>query len=145
MLFRILSSKRVLITAVFTFGILSWAGNGFGQTDCKSLYQWRKNTGFDSVKPKIESLIDKYREPGDLFTVEKCIQSEADRLNEQWAGKHLKLVMGLNAAREKLTEYENVKNEVMQLERSIEIQDQALESIRLVYQGKLMEIPKAYC
>ena len=135
----------------------------FADADCQSLFKWKrfpdvismeneakalfkakKFSDVISLKNEAKALLDKYRSHEDLLMVERCIQKEADELNDEWTNTHFQLVVQLNQVQEDITEVEKVLNEIDQIKRAIQIQEQAIQSIKLIYQSKLLEIPKAY-
>jgi formylglycine-generating enzyme required for sulfatase activity len=133
--------KYLLFHAI---GLGIFANPGYSEMDCKSVYNWKDLQNFEGLKGAVNQLIDNYHKHEELITVEKCIQQEAEQLNEDWVNEHFNLVASLNTVKEQSAELEKRLSEIKQLERTIEIQDQAIQSIKLVYQSKLLEIPTAY-
>ncbi len=107
---------------------------------------WENIRTLDSLLANVPELSkrENRKESNELNQVEKCLKDEARRLNERWIGTHDNLVQELNAAWEKLTRLERLEAEIGQYQKAVRIQEQSIQSLKLIFQNKLMGIPKAY-
>ncbi len=137
----IFSMKRFqpFIVLIFLF-----VYSGAVLADCDSIYEWQDFQSFQELKGQVDSLSRKPSEQKALFDTETCLKEEADQLNNWWTTRHFELVENINQTQKTITRVEKQKIEIKQIREEIEIQKQAIQSLRLIYQSKLLEVPTSY-